>query len=258
MKRFLIFTAACCLAPVLRGVPEENEERSRDDRATEKDRKSFAEVDREMNRVWARAISGLDKESLRKLRADQNQWLKYRRDVSTSPLHLGTKLESQKEIEELASHFAALHVLTRQRTEWLEGISEPLPKSGSVEGVWTDSYGGTMELVEERNDFSTSLHFSFEVVRGDTFHLGHISGTASWNGRTGIFTDRTRPNSGGEAVIVFVLRGNQMEVIAEGTSEYHGQKAYFDGDYARVRSIDPERRKKLIRKAEDASAGKEE
>ena len=254
MKPWLLITAVFCIVPVWRVVLAEDAESSADAPATEEDRRAFADADREMNKVWAKATSGLDKASLRKLKTDQNSWLKYRRRFSTSPMYLGKRVESEKEIEGLASHFAALTVLTADRTEWLAGISEPLPKGGSVEGRWTDSYGGTMELVEE----GTKLHFTFRVVRGDTFHDGSICGAASWNGRTGIFTDRDDPDSAKEAVIVFVLRGNQIEVVGERTSEYHGNAAYFDGDYARVEALDTAQRKTLLEKVAEASARKEE
>ncbi len=237
-----------------RSVLAEDAESSVDAPTTEEDRRSFADADREMNKAWAKAISGLDKASLRKLKADQNSWLKYRRRFSTSSMYLGKRVESEKEIEGLAAHFAALTVLTADRTEWLAGISEPLPKDGSVEGRWTDSYGGIMELVEE----GTQLHFTFRVVRGDTFHDGSICGSASWNGRTGIFTDRDRPDSAGEAVIVFVLRGNQLEVVGERTSDYHGNAAHFDGDYARVGDLDELRRKALLEDVAEESARKKE
>jgi uncharacterized protein YecT (DUF1311 family) len=254
MKRWLLMTVVFCTVPVWRVVLAEDAEGAADAPATEEDRRSFADADRDMNKAWAKAISGLDKASLRKLKGDQNIWLKYRRRFSISPMYLGTRVESEKEIEGLAAHFAALTALTADRTEWLAGISEPLPKDGSVEGRWTDSYGGTMELVEE----GTQLHFAFRVVRGDTFHDGSICGTASWNGRTGIFTDRDRPDSAGEAVIVFVLRGNQLEVVGERTSEYHGNAATFDGDYARVGDLDELRRKALLEEVAEKSARKKE
>jgi uncharacterized protein YecT (DUF1311 family) len=218
-------------------------------KANEKDRKESAEADRKLNEAWAKATAGLDDERLKKLKKDQHDWLRYRDAMALSPLYLGTDADSEKKIRGLASHFAALSVLTAERTEWLSAWNAPLPAGGSVQGRWIDSYGGTLELAEPEGDETGQLHFRFRVVRGETFHDGEISGAASWNGRTGIFTDRGRADTDGEAIIVFVLRGTEMEVVASGTTAYHGMKAYFDGDYVRVGGLSKAGRKEVLEAA---------
>jgi uncharacterized protein YecT (DUF1311 family) len=220
--------------------------------ATAADRKAFEEADQELNKAWKSVIAGMKGVPFQELKSDQLGWLRYRDRMATSPLRLGVSSLSEEEIRNLKSYFSALVNLTRERTEWLRAVNRPLPAE-SLEGRWSDSYGGTVELV--KGDVG-GLRFIIEVYRGPASHTGFIAGKASWDGGIGIYSDRGKPNRSGEAIVVFVLRGERLEIRTQGTSEYEGNASYFDGAYVRVGGLSKARREAVLKG--DDGEGKDE
>jgi len=135
--------------------------------------------------------------------------------------------------------------LTQSRADWLRGRVKN--EDDSLTGLWIDSFGGTLEIVQEKD----RLFFEFEVVRGPTFHMGSIAGVATWNPPLGWFSDKGRDKEKTEETnLAFVSRGALLEVIGAQTSYYHGARAYFDGGYCKVGALDEKRRAEIVKEAE--------
>jgi hypothetical protein len=117
----------------------------------------------------------------------------------------------------------------------------------SLNGLWIDSFGGTLEIVQDKD----RLFFEIEVVRGPTFHTGSIAGVAKWNTPLGWFSDTGRDKEKTEeSNLVFVSRGGVLEIIGAQTSYYHGARAYFDGEYCKVGRLDEKTKEELVQAAE--------
>jgi hypothetical protein len=146
---------------------------------------------------------------------------------------------NEPEVKQTTPYFEAAAELTESRASWLRGRIRN--DAGSLTGIWIDSFGGTLELVQEKE----RLLFTIEVVRGPTFHTGSLAGVATWNWPLGWFTDKGRhPEKTDESNLVFVERGAVLKLIGANTSYYHGARAYFDGDYCRVGDLTKNKRSK--------------
>ena len=132
--------------------------------------------------------------------------------------------------------------LTKSRADWLRGRTRN-DNSDSLTGLWTDSFGATLEIVQEKE----KLHFAIEVVRGPTFHTGSIAGVATWNYPLGWFSDKGREKEKtDETNLLFASRGAVLEIIGANTSYYHGARAYFDGEYCKTGQLDEKRKAELL------------
>jgi hypothetical protein len=83
------------------------------------------------------------------------------------------------------------------------------------------------------------------VVRGPTYHIGSIGGSAKWNGSTAHFSIQALDEEGG-TWLTFLKWGVKLEIIGENTSSFHGARAYFDGEYIRVSELTDGDRKAIL------------
>jgi len=151
----------------------------------------------------------------------------------------------EPEGKQSAAYFETAAELTSSRAEWLR--SRVKNEDESLTGVWSDSFGGTIEIVQEKE----RLLFVISVVRGPTFHIGSLAGTARWNTPLGWFSDKGRDKEKTEeSNVAFVSRGNVLEIIGANTSYYHGARAYFDGEYCKVAPLDEKKKAEVIKSAE--------
>lgn len=206
----------------------------------------FGVADEELNEAWAQAKAKLPPVLFAELREDQRGWLEHRDYLALSPGYSAVESDA-KDPKKTVEYLSTAAALTEERVAWLKGLLRA--EGGSLTGRWSDSYGGHMEIVEKDG----KLHFTIEVVRGPTAHLGGIAGIAGWNHPIGWFSDKGRDKSKtDETNLAFHLRDKRLEVTGANTGEYHGARAYFDGRYVRVAELNQEAQAKVLK---DAKAG---
>lgn len=226
--------------------------RAEERRLTRKEaQEQFDLADDELNEVWAELKSKMPPAEFAELKEEQRAWLEHRDYLALSPGYSGAPSEeaqARKSVEYLTTAAA----LAEARATWLKGLLRE--EGGSLTGVWTDSYGGHMEIVEENGH----LHFTIEVVRGPTAHIGGIAGIGSWNSTIGWFSDKGRDkDKTDETNLAFIFRNNRLEVIGANTSEYHGARAYFDGHYVKVGDLDDKAQAKVKKAAKSGEISEE-
>jgi hypothetical protein len=133
--------------------------------------------------------------------------------------------------------------LTESRVEWLRAWQTK--QSGDWEGEYRDSYGGYLQVVKEKGEY----YFLLQVVRGPSFHLGHLAGKLRVNGSTAWF--ETQADGAEEATwLTFVPTGDassRVRVVSENAQYFHGARAYFDGEYLRLGEVSAKDRAQVIK-----------
>ena len=179
----------------------------------------------------------------RDLTQSQRDWLEFR----DSRARQESETAGEKDAKRSPIWHSVAAELTASRAEWLRGRARTPAPDETLTGVWSDSYGGTLRVVQQEG----RLLFTCEVVRGPTYHTGEISGVASWNQRIGWFSDKGRDTDKTEETnLVFADRDGCLEVIGANTTDYHGARAYFDGIYCKVGPLDEKAQTELIKAAE--------
>lgn len=234
--------AAVLALPLLAAAAEEKPKTLAEAKA------EFTKADKALNEAWAAAKKALLEESeFAELQVRQRIWLQYR-EVQA----LGANRDNgEPEGKQTVAAFETGAALTRSRADWLRGRIRN--EGESLTGLWIDSFGGTLEIVQEKE----KLFFVIEVVRGPTFHTGSIAGVATWNSPLGWFSDKGRDKEKTEeSNLVFISRGNVLEIVGANTTYYHGARAYFDGEYCKAGEL-AEKRKTEVKTAAEAGAVEE-
>ena len=239
-NRWLNLAVALAL-PALAAVAEEKPKTLAEAKA------AFVKADKALNEAWAVAKKTLEESEFAELQVKQRNWLKYREGQARA----ANRDNSEPEGKQTAAYYEAAAELTQSRADWLRGRTKN--ESDSLTGLWVDSFGGTVEIVQEKE----KLFFVVEVVRGPTYHTGSLAGIATWNSPLGWFSDKGRENTKTEETnLAFVSRGTVLEIIGAQTSYYHGTRAYFDGDYCKAAELG-DKRKAEVKKAAEAGGMEE-
>ncbi|MFY8215845.1 MAG: lysozyme inhibitor LprI family protein [Chthoniobacterales bacterium] len=208
----------------------------------------FKTQDKALNAAWelVKKSENLTASELAALKEEQKAWIEYRDYLSLSPSYSGVP-ENETEAKESAEYFDCAAAITAERTAWLKGhLLATAPEN--VTGVWSDSYGGTLQIVQKDGE----IFFTIDVVRGPTAHNGSISGIASWNEPLGWFSDKEgEEDKTDEANVSFVLKRNVFQITTANASSYAGARAYFDGDYLFVKPLDAEAQAQVIADAQN-------
>lgn len=209
---------------------------------------AFAKADRALNEAWAAIKDALPESTVQELTIRQRAWVEYR--------DRRARLEASGADEAAArrspSYFSTAAELTEDRVKWLRGRAKG--PGDTLTGSWVDSYGGTLEIVEQEN----RLLFVLSVVRGHNFNMGSLAGVAAWNESIGWFSDKGRDkDKTDETNLSFIRRDGEIEVTGANTSHYHGAHAYFDGHYCKVASLDEKRKAAVIQAAESGEVPEE-
>jgi uncharacterized protein YecT (DUF1311 family) len=204
----------------------------------------FDKADAALNQAWSVLKKKLPAEEFKTLQAEQREWLRQRDYLALSPSYSGAPADPEK-ARQSPEYFLTMAGLTETRTRWLTAYAQPL-KNNSLTGIWNDSNGGDLQIVEKEG----KLYFSLSVVRGPTAHLGDIGGIATWKSPRAFFSDKgLDPEKKDETTLTFTLKGTRLEIVGSNTSYYHGARAYFDGTYLCIGSLTPEEQAKLIQEA---------
>ncbi len=200
----------------------------------------YEKADRALNDAWTAAKQALSESEFNALKESQRAWVEHRDYLARSPQYTGAATQGELSLN-APEYFEAAAGLAEMRTAWLQGLIRSAADD-SLTGVWTDSYGGRIDVVEREGH----LHFIMECVRGPTSHIGGLAGIAVWNETIGWFTDKGRDkDKTAETNLSFALRGRKLEVIGANTGYYHGARAYFDGAYVKVQVLNAKAQAKV-------------
>ena len=204
---------------------------------------AFTKADRALNQAWIAAKKAVTSDAAAQLTQSQREWLEFR------DYRAGSESEQagQKDPKRSSIWHSVAAELTDSRAEWLRGRARTADAEETLTGLWIDSYGGTLSLVQQES----RLLFVCEVVRGPTYHVGAIAGVASWNQKIGWFSDKGRePEKTDETNNAFADREGCLELVGANTGHYHGARAHFDGIYCKVGTLSAEEQAKVIKAAE--------
>lgn len=206
---------------------------------------AFEKADRALNDAWTEAKKALPEDTFNRLKEDQRAWVEYRDYLARSPMYTGA--DAQDELATTAPEYLeAAAALEEERTRWLKGLVREWGAEETLTGEWSDSCGGTIQVVEQDG----KLYFLMDCVRGPTSHTGGISGVAVWNLSIGWFSDKGRDKEKeDETNLSFLLRDKKLEIHGANTSYYHGARAYFDGDYVKVGTLNAKAKAKVLKAA---------
>lgn len=212
----------------------------------------YDRADQALNLAWAAAKQKLPEADFNKLKEDQRGWVEYRDALARSPMYAGA--EGQDELALDAPEYQqAAASLEDERTTWLKGLIHEW-KDETLTGRWTDSYGGSIEIVEREGH----LHFVIECVRGPTSHMGGLAGIAVWNSTIGWFSDKGRDkDKTDETNLSFVLSDKRLEINGANTGYYHGARAYFNGSYVKVEALDAKAQARVVKAAKSGEVPEE-
>ncbi|MFC5458104.1 lysozyme inhibitor LprI family protein [Prosthecobacter fluviatilis] len=204
----------------------------------------FDKADRALNEAWAAVKRKLPEKDFNKLKEDQRSWVEYRDCLARSPLFTGAGGQDDLPLD-APEYLEAAAGLEDERSEWLKGLIHEW-KDETLSGVYSDSRGGRVEVAEEGGH----LYFSISVVRGPTSHGGDISGVAVWNAPIGWYSDKgIDKDKSDETNLSFVLRERKLEITGANTGYYLGARAYFDGSYVKVKTLDVKAHSEMVKAA---------
>ena len=218
-------------------------------------RAKFEKADKALNAAWAAAKESLSESDFNKLKESQRGWVEYRDYLARSPTYTGADTQEEELAVDSPEYFEAAAELADMRTQWLNGLVREWNSEEGLTGVWTDSFGGTIKMVEKEGE----LYFIIECVRGPASHVGGLSGVAVWNNTIGWFSDEGREKDKEEVTnLSFILRDTkQLEIVGANTSHYHGLRAYFNGDYVKTGKLAPKAQAKVVQAAESGELPEE-
>ena len=207
-------------------------------------RAAYDKADAALNTVWAEVKKVLPEDDFAALKEDQKAWLAHRDLLALSPYYSGAP-EDDEDAKKSPEFFSTAATLMDERALWLRGLITNA-SGDSLTGEWEDSRGGHMEIVEQDG----KLHFTIETVRGPSANLGQIAGIATWNAPIGWFSDKGRDkDKTDETNLAFHWQGRKLEVIGANTEHYHGKRAWFDGGYVKVGTLDKKQEARVLQSA---------
>ncbi|MEM7010897.1 MAG: lysozyme inhibitor LprI family protein [Verrucomicrobiota bacterium] len=193
--------------------------------------KAFYEKhDKALNNAYKELMARLTDAQKTDLRDRQRSWIEYKEYISG----FQAQAEEGKE-RDSAAYWETAGYITQTRTGFLKHVYENEKLSDHVGGTYVDERGGILTIVERDNDWI----FTIQVVRGPTYHLGFIRGTANRNPKGAEFEDLNQDNfyDGKGAKISLKWMGSRIAVEGENTQYYHGARAYFDGEYFKASDL---------------------
>lgn len=194
--------------------------------SAEQAKKQFADLDAVLNSDYQAVRASVDDSWAKELRGLQRKWISYRDDMAAAqPRQNG---EGDLPLEEAPSYWEMKVSLTQDRIDFLKAWSGSLATPG-ITGTYRDFFGGEMTLRET----NAGLKFAVNVVRGPTSHLGEMAGVAQLKGEPANYSDGETP----PAKLAWSFEPDGVvNVTEQNTDQYHGARAYFEGQYFKVSS----------------------
>ncbi len=243
----VIVAAAALVCSAKPSKPQDSEP------SLEQAKADYIRADKALNAAWEEFKKTPDKRRFESLRWDQRRWIGYRDYFSGEVLMRDHNIPAGK-LKQRAEHWKSMTDITRQRISILRSIISARKKRLELTGMWTDGYGGHMDIVTLGDG---KIAFSIEVVRGPTHHLGSLTGLADKNGSIIRFSDaETEPKKEKATWLTAIQRGDHIEVITANSHYYHGMRAYFDGDYYRIGDLKKIQRDRIVKNVRSRSGDK--
>jgi len=214
---------------------------------------NFEKMENKMDATYAEVLKTIPKENKKDLIADQESWIIYREFMLENGPNHG------KAVQDTASYWLRMSIHALGRIQYLEGWK--LIKDKSWTGLYRDGAGGTMLIIEDKG----TLFFKIHVMRGPSYHTGSIEAEVKLEGSEAHFSDKKKapkPDENADpeqakkpvATIDFKKssKDGRVQVTGKNTQEYHGARAYFDGNFLRIRDLTAEeiKERKIIIKEE--------
>jgi uncharacterized protein YecT (DUF1311 family) len=212
---------------------------------------AFAKADRALNQAWTGIKKALPEKIFAELKAQQRGWIEIR---DRAALESSPAPKDAAEAKRSAEYWRKAASLTETRAQWLQRLADN--EDDPLTGFWIDGSGGTLQVVEREE--TQKLFFIFQVVRGQSLHVGAIAGAAHWNTPLGWFSDKGREaEKAEESNIAFVEKERHLEVTGANTSYYHGARAYFDGAYYKIAPLDEKEQENVVKAGETGDVPEE-
>ncbi len=192
--------------------------------------KKYKEADYELNRVFRAIGEKLPEDHRKEMRESSRAWIQNKEYFCGFQAELENKKDPKN-----SGYFACLLDFTKSRATYLRQAFGGQEVTPGREGRYDDGLGGRLQLEKKPDD---RLEFTIEVVRGPTAHLGEISGDFTLEGAKGRFQTGNCENLAGEqscCKLLFDFRKYHLKITEDNCSEFHGARAYFDGEYRKVR-----------------------
>lgn len=187
----------------------------------EKAKREFAAQDRVLNQVYQALKQQLPEKRFEILRDEQRLWIEYR-DYQSEWQAQG------KELETSVPYWEMMASVTESRADWLTAWAR-IGERKDWAGNYTDSFGGHLRILKKEDGY----HFIVDVVRGPTFHLGHISGKLTIQGDKAIYETQVEGADGLTRIGLSPLGDgtDRLKLVGANTMYFHGARASFNGDY---------------------------
>jgi uncharacterized protein YecT (DUF1311 family) len=202
----------------------------------------FKAADQQLNTVWKEVKAKLPSAQFQKMLTEQRAWPEYRDVQAAVSAASGERVEIAQ-VRGCAELYDAQAEITESRRKYLAALIAPaLADTKFWRGAFSDSFGGAV-FIDPRKD---GLHFSLDVVRGETFHTGQIGGVAKLSGQQALFKTSTDnyetddPNDQLPVTVKLTRVGNVLSIETTNAQNFAGARAYFDGNYARVAELSAE------------------
>ena len=183
--------------------------------------------DRALNEAFRAIMRRLDAAMNRELQENSREWIRHRDYLCGYQAAMRLGKDDARDDE----YYQCLRDLTRDRTAYIRAAFGKTSAPSGVDGAYGDGFGGVMTL---RTHTDGSVHFTIEVVRGPTFHLGSISGDIAVRGGTAEFREKEPCAGDGCCRIEFAFGKHWIDVREHACAYHHGARAFFDGRYRRV------------------------
>ena len=147
----------------------------------EQARKTFEATDNLLTAAYKEAGAGLDAAKMSELRQKERDWITYREMLAKSAPYFngGAQSDSPKGT---VDYWQTMNEITRARVDFLRAWSGKKLPAG-ITGVYSDSYGGTLELEEKKS----GLAFSDQDGARDGAQFGeHRRDRAAHGGQGGV------------------------------------------------------------------------
>lgn len=214
----------------------------------------FDAADRALNAAYAAAKAALSESEFSALKEDQRAWVEHRDYLARSPMYTGADFQGELPLDS-PDYLSAAAELAESRAAWLRARVRSWAAEEDLTGVWSDSYGGRLEVVQREG----ALLFVLTCVRGPTSHTGGLAGTLEWNDPIGWYSDEGLQQGKDDVTnLSFIARdGHLLEVIGANTGHYHGARAYFSGTYVKVEKLSAKAQAKVARAAKSGELPEE-
>jgi uncharacterized protein YecT (DUF1311 family) len=207
----------------------------------------FKAADQQLNSVWKEVKAKLPGAQFQSILSEQRAWPEYRDVQAAVSAASGERVEIAQ-VRGCAELYDAQAQITESRRKYLAALIAPaLADAKFWRGAFSDSFGGAV-FIDPRKD---GLHFSLDVVRGETFHTGQIGGVAKLTGQQALFktsTDNYETEDENDQLPVrvkFTRIGNVLSIETTNAQNFGGARAYFDGNYARIADLSADNIKQI-------------